>query len=338
MEASPHFRLEPSAEQAVRTEAPIAQLINIVRKRSSARESALRYDQLHGSVPVPGCEGETPWTLNIPHELDSPSIHLIVPGFGGFKRSSRDLRNTLSAQEKFASLSFDPVRKSGESDLWDSQKAHKDTIPAILADLASNRELRNTAKGGGLDMSKVVLVPHSMGGISAVEHAVRKPSEVSHMVLMAIVGLEGKVGLGYGPRLVNSGRREIMPAISRGSFGGWSNAPNMAKRAFKYYLGNPSRTIGEVASLFEVDLRPQVAAIGALGIGLAMYHFERDELVDSERSINRSGDLVDHTEIALGLDHLAPQTHPWRVAADVGRISRHLAALHFRETTLSKAA
>jgi pimeloyl-ACP methyl ester carboxylesterase len=253
---------------------------------------------------------------------------MIVPGFGGFKRSSRKIRNALAQNEEFAAVSYEPSRHGGiRNDLLAAQKVHIDTVNVIIQDLADNQQLQDIPASHDIDYDRVVLVPHSMGGLPAVEHAYRHPEDVSRIILMATVGSEAAVKLGFVPRLGFSVKNELVPSAARGKFGGIKDGGIMLSRAVKYYGSNPVRTVGEIASCMLADQREKIEALGELGVKTALYLLGSDELIPAERSASAAGDLVDYVEIAEGLNHLAPQTCYEQVATDVSRISQYLAGL-----------
>jgi hypothetical protein len=101
----------------------------------------------------------------------------------------------------------------------------------------------------------------------------------------------------------------------------------MGARALRYYGVNPVRTIGEMVSCMGADYRPHLAALGEMGVKRALYLPENDQLIPALSSVKGASHLVDHWEIAEGLDHLAPQTKPLRVASDLARISLKLSNL-----------
>lgn len=290
------------------------------------RESPeLNYDLIHGTVDVPHAKDPVKYTVSVPHELTDSNVHLFVPGFGGFKRSSRKVRNALAQNEGIAAASYEPVRSAGKyNDLFKAQKAHIDTVEAISQDLPNNRGLQELDAAKKLSMLQLALLPHSMGGIAASHHANRHPESVSKLILIATVGLEGAVMLGFLPRLGASGKKELFPPIVRGEFGGPRDAMIMGWKVLKYYGSHPQRTIGEAGSCMAADIRPLIASARNKGVKTAMYLPANDQLIPALPSYAASGENVDYAEIADDLDHLAPQTRARRVASDLARISLQL--------------
>ncbi len=280
------------------------------------------YDLVHGAVEVPGSPEPIQYTASVPDLLLDPRIRLFIPGFGGFKRSSRKVRSALAADQHVVGVSYDPPRYGGtRNDLLDAQKVHYDAVAAIIDDLAENSRLEQALDGRPIDMNQIILLAHSMGGIPATEYAVRHPENVDQLLGVAIVGTEGAVQLGFVPRLWRSAKNEFLPAAGHGQFGGLIGGAVMAKRALRYYGVNLVRTIGEMKSCMEADRRPHLAALGELGVRTALYLPEGDELIPAYSNAAAAHHLVDHIEIALPLNHLAPQLRPRRVAADLVRIS-----------------
>lgn len=119
----------------------------------------------HGAVDVPGAYDPVRYTVSVSHTPSSPVMRMIVPGFGGMKRSSRELRDALAEQEGLTTISLEPPRNGGlVHDVLDPQRVHVDALAAILQDLPNNEQLDEARNGYSLNFGQVILLPHSMGG------------------------------------------------------------------------------------------------------------------------------------------------------------------------------
>lgn len=289
----------------------------------------------HGTVEVPGAGDPVKYTVSVPEKLDSPVVHVIVPGFGGVKRSSRGLRNALASLENLVAISFEPARGGGiVRDLLNAQKVHADTLSAILQDLPDNEELQETPNGHELDLSQAVLLPHSMGSLSATERARLYPDETQSVIYMGSVGLGPKVMLGFIPRLLMSSSQDVAGKYAQGKLVPGANRLDLAYRAARYYLLNPRRTVGEIGSCFTADIRKPVRLLDILGVNTAALYFDADRLVPTDKStIAQVEEMVQICEVMEGYGHLAPQRHPFEVAARLGSISGRLE--HAEQTALA---
>lgn len=283
------------------------------------------FQAAHGSVAVKYAHDPVKYTITIPTDVVHPTAHLIVPGFGGFKRSSRGLRNAFSLHQSTAAISFEPPRIGNRlHDLFDSQRLHTDTIDAILNDLPNNVQLRDTANGNKLDLGSVVLDAHSMGGLSATRYAMAHPDNVKLLTYLEAVGLEDPRLMRFLPRLLPTILKDIGPSLRDGEFDEDGNNPRILLNALHYYARNPVRTIGEMGSCVSADIREQVVALGMLGVKRAMLYGGSDALIPAEPSVTSSGRLVDHCEVMREVGHAGPQTQATRVSARLAGISRKL--------------
>jgi pimeloyl-ACP methyl ester carboxylesterase len=326
MEAAEALQTEElRASNGVVTE---AELIELESYRKSRGSEGPGYSLVHGSVSVPGTDEPVRYTVGLPDDPQDPHFHMFVPGFGGFKRTSRKIRTTLSQAEEIATISYEPARNGGiVNDLISPQQVHIDTINAIAQDLPRNPRLQELPASHDIDYSQLVLLPHSMGGLPAIEHSLKHTADVSRLIMIATVGNEPPVKLGFVPRLGFSLINEIAPAAIKSDLSDVKDGLAMLTRTVKYYGSNPIRTTGEIASCMLADKRERLKKLGALGVKTALYLPEHDKLIPANVSMEASGALVDYIEIAAGINHLAPQTRYDRVGADIARISRHLASL-----------
>lgn len=283
----------------------------------------------HGAVEVPGAPAPVKYTVSAPENLASTVMHVIVPGFGGVKRSSRGLRNALAEQENLLSLSFDPARGGGWlQDVLDAQRVHADTLGAILQDLPDNKELKDIPNADKIDFGQAVLLPHSMGSLAATEHARLHPNEAKAVTYMGSIGLEGSVGLDFIPRLAKSTSHDVAGKYVQGKLVPGGHRLHLAYRTAQYYLLNPRRTLGEIADCLTADIQKPVRLLDVLGVKTAALYFGADRLVPvTPHSIHKAKQMVDLCEVMQGYGHLAPQRHPYEVAARLGSISARLESL-----------
>jgi pimeloyl-ACP methyl ester carboxylesterase len=281
----------------------------------------------HGAVHVPHASEPVKYTLTVPAEVVHPTIHLIVPGFGGFKSSSRGLRNSLSQHQGTAAISFEPPRQGRLlEDLFDAQRLHTDTIDAILDDVAYNEQLQDIDSAAQLDLSSVVLDPHSMGSLSATRYALAHSQNVKSITYIESVGLEDPRPWRFMSRLLPAIIQDIGPSIAKGELRDYGTHSDLLLKAIHYYGRNPLRTVGEIASCMKGDIRDSVIALKAAGVKQAMLYGDRDPLLPAELSVNASAHLVDHCEVMPNAGHAAPQAQAQRVASRLALISRKLAS------------
>lgn len=299
-----------------------------------------RFALAHGAVTVPGTHEPVKYSVSVPETLDSPVVRLIVPGFGGVKRSSRGLRDSLAAQENVAAISLEPARYGGIwRDLLDPQKVHFDTLTAVLQDLPDNKRLAEAPNGNRLDLSQAVLLVQSMGGLAGTERARLYPDETESIVYMGSVGLETRVMFGLVGRVIGSAGHETAGKFVAGKLVPGARRLSLAYQVGRYYTRNPVRTIGEIGSCFQADITRQVRLLGELGVGTAALYFGDDKVVPvTEEIIAATGALVDICEVMEGVGHLAPQRHPAEVAASLGSITRRLEQTHRLDSESALAA
>ncbi|HVC35944.1 MAG TPA: alpha/beta hydrolase [Candidatus Dormibacteraeota bacterium] len=283
----------------------------------------------HGEVQVPGAKEPVKYTISVATDLKSPNLHLIVPGFGGSKWTSKRMRNAFSSEESSAAASYQPARVSSSleshlSGLLDAQKLHVDTIGAIIDDLPQNKQLEDLPNHSDISLDKVVLDAHSMGFIAASRYALAHPQNVALINSIAGVGLEEPSPGRFARRYLPAIKDELLPAIMQAQFGEDYSSLDIACRAIRYYGRNPLRTVGEMISCMVADVRPQMTALRILGVKLGMLCLEKDKLLPPKLSIEGASQLVDHYEVILDAGHIAPQTKPLEVAHRLSQITHRL--------------
>lgn len=249
----------------------------------------------HGLVTVDGAEVE--YTREFLEET-TETLAIIVPGFGGFKRTSRNLRGALASQREDVA-SYDPVRREALSNrdrLFRPQATHKETVRLIHNDIYPSK--------------KAVLFAHSMGGLSATEYAHENPDRVSAIVFLGAAGF-GSPTLSQLARtrpssLVGMISQEIVPFVMNG---GIDASPRNIMRFIGYYASNPVRTTGEALSCLHHDMRDKVHDLGRLGVSTVYLQFEHDFFVPEADASS-----CDVHDILPGTGHMAPLAKPGRVA------------------------
>jgi pimeloyl-ACP methyl ester carboxylesterase len=274
----------------------------------------------HGQILSPGGHGDV-----INYTLTSSGagslIHLIDPGLGGFKSTSRRLGNNL-AEEGCLSVRFGPGRKGDAwDDVFDPQKLHAETLAAIADDLPNNEQLKDIPGYDKIDFSKLAIVAHSMAGLSATRYALKHPDDVALIHYIETVGMEeAAVQLGFISRLRPTILEAILPAIIDQS----ESSVMFGLRALSYYFRNPKRSIGEAASCMRAKITDDVIALGHLGVKRSLILGGKDKLIPAKPSFEGAGHLVDYCEVIASIGHFGPQEQPELVAERVAFITRHL--------------
>ncbi len=269
----------------------------------------------HGLVEVSGQEIQ--YTGAYPEELKYDGVAITIPGFGGFKQTSRPLRTTL-AQEGVATITYGPARDDDYNTadrLLNSQELHTKTVEAIIEDLRDNPYVRSEVPNGGkIDFDRIWLLPHSMGNLAAADFAEEHYSQVEAITSLAGVGhgsptLKQFLNPLFIPKAALAIRHEVLPYLKSGLVD--INAAN-AYRALHYYAKNPTRTIGEAIACLTTDLRPTYERLGELGVKTAFIAFEHDCLIPVNVQIAEN---VDQYREVRGTGHLAPMLKSARVVS-----------------------
>lgn len=267
------------------------------------------YSLAHGLVRVPHALLPVKYTVSVPEKTQDARPHVVVPGFSGFKKSSRMERDALAEDHGRVAISYEPARYGGPiNDLRDPQKLHSDTISAIAQDLCTNKQLQAVQNGDKLDFSKLILLPHSMGGLAATRVAAERSNDVDAIIYKASVGMEQAKLFRFFGRLLESIPEEIGPAIQHGEFGEAFTPKEICQKAATYLLSNPLRTSGEILSCFRANLRPMLPVLRAYNVKTGMILFDNDRLIPAQLSFEHCGSEVDMCKRLPDFDHLAPQT------------------------------
>ncbi len=262
--------------------------------------------KLHGSVRVDGAREEVPWTAEFPEEITYNGLTLLIPGFGGIKRSSRDERHANATTGR-PTASYDPARISGSviENLTNSQDLHTRTAEAVMFavqdEISSNRTIPNRPQ---LDGRRVIASVHSMGGFAGTALGLKHPGLVESVIYKGAAGFWPLSILDMQPlrlaqavnRYVTSGRIE-------------PNIHNLY-RIVRYYGRDLSRTTGEAVTCLTTDITEQIAELADHGVTSAYLAYELDELVSAEIAREKTKGLVGRFSVLGGIGHLGPQSHP----------------------------
>lgn len=278
--------------------------------------------KFHGTVLAEDVKDPVKWTMEVPErELAHAGLTLLLPGFGGIKRSSRGERHASAVMGE-PSISFEPARYSDSlvEDLLRPQALHLRVATAVL-EAAQQRlaEDKSVPFRRRIDSHQVTLSAHSMGGLAAAALALDNASQIEAVIYKATVGF-GSPGLGK-PEVENalSAIVETGNLLARGQMG--RDFRNLL-RVSHYYGCNLVRTIGEAASCLTDNATEDVARLNDLGVPTAYLGFEKDAIVPVKLAASNARRVVKKFEVMPGVGHLAPQLVPARVAAKVASL-RH---------------
>lgn len=267
---------------------------------------------MHGTVEAAGIPVE--YTIeSAPDVVQYEGFGIIAPGFGGFKRTSRDLGHQL-ALAGITTARYTPVRRDDHciwSRLSNSQQAHADTITAVAEDIAGDENAR--ARLPNIDFDRRILLPHSMGGLATTQHAREAPSGKTEAIINLASAGFGTPNLPQLAETVPKGLhkaifQELIPFITSGKI---DVTPLNFWRFVHYYGVNPARTVGEIYACLSTDVRPEVWALGKQGVRSAFIAFEHDSLIPPNEDLH---DTVDYYEVMPDAGHMAPQLKAERVA------------------------
>lgn len=278
--------------------------------------------KVHGAVRVDGEKKPVEWTAEFPEMLVYEGLTLLVPGFGGIKRSSRDERHANALQGR-ATVSYDPARISGsvKENLLNSQDLHARTAEAVVFAvqdrISSDRAVPNRAR---LDVDRLVLSAHSMGGFASTELAHKHPGMVETVIYKGAAGFWPLSLLDMRPfdllkeihDYARSGR--IEPSVRN------------LYRIVRYYTRDVSRTTGEAVTCLTGDIGEQIAELRDHHIGTGYLAFEKDPLVPAAKAKEIAKPLVDRLVIMPGVGHLAPQLHAEATASATWNLQQKIHA------------
>ncbi len=260
------------------------------------------------------------WTIQFPEELRYPGIFRIVNGFGGYKATSRGLRNALSSLG-YAACTEEPVRikdRPSIDDLLDPQAAHVSTHREVGRALRSDSRFKKMPNAKELDLDRSIWLPHSMGGLSVARLVDEEPNEAEGIVNLMAAGYGSPTLLQIAktlPRGIPAGiANELIPYLKSGSIN--PDIENLLCIT-GYYFKNPLRTAGEAWSCLHEDVRDRAQRLQKTGILLGYLAGEHDCLVPPDESVAR---YVDYYKVIKGMGHLGPQLKSYEIASNVSNI------------------
>lgn len=261
--------------------------------------------KLHGAVRVEGEKRPVEWTAEFPEALTYEGITLLVPGFGGIKRSSRDERHANAVQGR-PTISYDPARISGSvhENLFNPQDLHIRTAEAVIFAvqdrISSDRSIPNR---GQLNVDRAILSGHSMGGFPVTELGLKHPGMTEAVIY--------KGAAGFWPLAVSEMNpfgllQEINTYIASGRI---EPSIRNLQRIIRYYTRDLSRTAGEAATCLTRDVSEDIVRLGEMGVNTAYLAFENDPLVPADRARQIAKPIVNRFATLKGVGHLAPQIY-----------------------------
>jgi hypothetical protein len=261
------------------------------------------------------------WTAEFPEDLAYEGLAGFVPGFGGFKGTSRPPRRA-HAQAGAATFSYAPLRESDASlveNLFHAQDAHVATIAAVVDAIPNHPDLHTMPNSDRIDFDRLWIVDHSMGKGAGTPFAIANAGRVEGITDLATIGY-GTPTLRHFlcafPQGVIPGLyHELLPLAKSGHIN-----PDLRSigQALYHYARNFPRTVGEAYSCLTLDLREATALLGELGVRTSHIGFEFDSLVQPHKS--QASEYVEAHGVLKGMGHLAPQLKAPLVARHVIRV------------------
>lgn len=259
------------------------------------------------------------WTMEMPEDLRYEGLGIFVPGFGGFKGTSKAPTHAM-AEAGIASLRYGPLRKGAAGrveSLFHSQEAHVEALEKVAADVLDHKGVQKLPNADLVDFSRFWLVPHSMGNGAATPFAINNSGKVEGISYLATVGYGSPTPFEL-PVLVAKGllpaiRHEIVPYIRSGHIDATLRS---VLQVLRYYSTNPVRTIGEAAFCLTADHIESTIKLGELGLYRAYIRAQHDILVypdeDKAGIFNDFGTMPD-------VGHLFAQLKPRQMTTQVVR-------------------
>jgi hypothetical protein len=271
---------------------------------------------LHGQIKV--CGEKVQWTFAAPEVISTEAVSAFIPGYGGFKSSSRGPRNAF-AQSGQPCISYGPVRNDNESlfnNLTIPQAAHIKTIEAVMADVEETVGGKfDFPNHDQFDFGRQILIPHSMGGAAAFPYATKNVSKIERIDAIATVGF----GSPTISQLIETFPKYLsgkMPTELRPLF--FHKDPRKTAANFMrinaYYFRRLDRTAGEAWSCLTTDLREDSSQLQENGVSINYTSLEHDGLIPPNEGIAR---YVGRYGLMLNVGHLAPQKYPHETVAAV---------------------
>lgn len=282
--------------------------------------------KFHGLARLPELHEDIEWTLEVPEDdLAYDGLVLLVPGLGCIKRHSRGERHANAAAGE-ASVSFAPARSSERplEDIFSAPKLQARAADVVITDvqnrLRSDAAIPNRSQ---IDPYRITMSPHSMGGFAATTVSLWRSDEIEAVIYKASVGFGSPDWKALHQIRLGRTSLEIMDYLGSDQV---KVTLRTIGKSVKYFLGNPARSLGEVAACLSHSMAEEVAALSEEGIPTAYLGFGRDGLVPVKAAEPAARKLVDIFEVIPEFGHLAPQRHPNETAAAVRDLRRRLTA------------
>lgn len=254
------------------------------------------------------------WSFYIPENRVYDGYAVYVPGYFGIHHSSNAPQKEL-AQRGVATLTYSPARVG--SSWWetatDPQALHAQTIHDIGEHLLEQCIHKEAPDATNLNLEKMMLVAHSMGGLAATRFATLQPGSVDIIYKLAACGYGHptlpELAIDIPRGMVGFIRDELIPALSSGNI---EPTIHNALDALNYL--RHVRALFEARSCLLEDSRPAIQAAREAGITVAYQAYERDMLVRPDISV---ADHVDHHEIVPEFGHLSPISRAGHIAEKI---------------------
>lgn len=266
-------------------------------------------------------EARIQFTAQFPEDLRYPGFTYIVNGFGGYKATSRVLRDAL-VNEGFVTCTYTPPRTSDNpswDDLSDPQALHAKVHGQLQSRLSSHSKLARMPNADLIDVERALWLPHSMGGLSVARFIHDSPDSAEGIINLMAAGYGSpnlhKILWDVPVNAIPALRKELLPYLRSTHID--VDVKNLA-RIIAYYLHNPARTVGEAISCLTVDVREDISDIRAHGIFVGYIAAKYDCLVPENSAISN---YVDEYRVLTNAGHLAPQLKPHLIARHTADIA-----------------
>lgn len=272
---------------------------------------------MHGSVRVNGTEVH--YKGYFPEIRTEQGLGIMVPGYGGFYKSSEPIGQALAGQG-LANIIYDPARTDNSSmlnDFKNPQKLHVDTIRAISSSVRRNKTIKNwMPDGNNASQEDRLIVTHSMGGLSGAKYAHENPEETEIIFFLKAAGFGGptlsQLAKSVPSGIIGSIQHEIIPYLRSGDIE--INKQNLSRVLHYFGFGKNARItrpMGEGLSCLWEDVREITKNLGQLGVKSVYIDAERDILVHPAPGIEN---IVDKYIVLKKYGHMAPQRKALHVA------------------------
>ena len=168
------------------------------------------------------------------------------------------------------------------------------------------------------------LKTHSMSGRSGVELGHDEPERINGVSLVSVAGLEAHdLWMMLKQRLPEFFREDAAPNLEllRETF---EDEVALAIDYLWHNLSNPLRTLVEGVSVAGADIRGPVKLLKQKDVKVSIVDMENDRLIPNKGISGEFSPHVDYVGVHPNplLGHIAHQTHPYEVAAELHRIDR----------------